>query len=106
MRVRSLKHSWPAVAIVAAFFVGSQLGSSFTGEASAQVRTTGTPDPTTTQGTPTTSPPFNAAEQRQQQTAALDQINRRLAAIEAKLNSGISVKVTEMPAVIVKEPAK
>ena len=52
-------------------------------------------------------PPFNAAEQRKQMIAALQQMNTRLSAIETKLNAGLNVKVTEMPPVIIKEqPAK
>jgi hypothetical protein len=43
--------------------------------------------------------PFNSGEQRNRQAAALDSIDMRLAAIEAKLERGINVKVTEMPPV-------
>jgi hypothetical protein len=54
-----------------------------------------------------TEPPFNAAEQRKQMLLALQQMNTRLGAIENKLNSGLNVKVTEMPPVIIKDqPAK
>ncbi|MBC7834376.1 MAG: hypothetical protein H7Y88_04655 [Phycisphaerales bacterium] len=42
--------------------------------------------------------PFNAAEQRKTMIAQLEQIHRRLGAIESRLDRGISVKVTEMPA--------
>lgn len=45
----------------------------------------------------------NAAEQRKQVIAALDSINRRLTSIENKLDKGLSVKVTEMPAVKITE---
>jgi hypothetical protein len=55
--------------------------------------------------TSATEPPFNAAEQRKHMILSLQQINTRLSVIEAKLNAGLSVKVTEMPPVIVKEPA-
>jgi hypothetical protein len=52
-------------------------------------------------------PPFNAAEQRRQMIAMLTETNRRLAALETKINAGLSVKVTEMPAVTIKpDPAK
>lgn len=52
-------------------------------------------------------PPFNAAEQRKQMILALQQMNTRMAAIESKLNGNLTVKVTEMPPVIIKEtPAK
>lgn len=55
----------------------------------------------------TAESPFNAAEQRKQMIIQLTEMNRRLAAIENKINSGLSVKVTEMPAVQIKpDPAK
>lgn len=50
--------------------------------------------------------PFNATEQRKQIIAQLTQMNERLTRMEAKLNTGISVKVTEMPPVTVKEAGK
>lgn len=50
--------------------------------------------------------PFNATEQRKQIIEQLKQVNDRLAKVETKLNTGISVKVTEMPAVTVKETPK
>lgn len=46
---------------------------------------------------------LNAGEQRKQQTVLLQQLSDRLTRIEASLASGIKVKVTEMPAVVVKE---
>ncbi len=46
---------------------------------------------------------FNAMDQRKQMIVLLEQMNRRLTTIEAKLNSGLSVKVTEMPEVKIKE---
>lgn len=52
-----------------------------------------------------TDPPFNAAEQRKQMILALQQLNTRLQAIEGKLGGTVSVKVIEMPPVIIKEPA-
>lgn len=45
----------------------------------------------------------NAAEQRKQMIVALDAINRRLTSIENKLDKGLSVKVTDMPAVKITE---
>jgi hypothetical protein len=57
-------------------------------------------------GEPTKETPFNAADQRKQMITQLDLINKRLAAIEKKLDSGLNVKVTEMPAVIIKDPSK
>lgn len=54
-------------------------------------------------GTPTTAPPWNAQQDRQENIRLLTSINDRLTKIETKLNSGISVKVTEMPAVVVKD---
>ena len=50
--------------------------------------------------------PFNATEQRKQIIAQLTQMNERLTRMETKLNTGISVKVTEMPPVMVKEAGK
>ncbi len=46
----------------------------------------------------------NALEQRKVMIADLKAINARLERIEAKLNSGISVKVTSMPPVQVNNP--
>ncbi len=42
--------------------------------------------------------PFNAAQQRKEQLEQLKLINERLARIESRLDRGINVKVTEMPA--------
>lgn len=47
----------------------------------------------------------NALEQRKQMIAQLSSISDRLTRIENALNTGIKVKVTEMPPVTVKEPA-
>lgn len=47
----------------------------------------------------TNDPPFNAAEQRRRMIEQLEQLSVRLAAIESKLDKGLSVKVTEMPPV-------
>ena len=55
------------------------------------------------QGGQTTDPPFNAAEQRKMMIQALEKMNTRLTAIENKINTGLSVKVTEMPPVVIKE---
>lgn len=57
-------------------------------------------------GDPVTDPPFNATEQRRAMILALQQMNTRLAAIETKINTGLTVKVTEMPPVVIKESAK
>jgi hypothetical protein len=43
-------------------------------------------------------PPFNAAEQRKRMIEQLVQLNDRIGRIEARLDKGISVRVTEMPA--------
>lgn len=51
----------------------------------------------------TTEPPFNATEQRKQMIAALTQMNSRLATIETKLSTTLSVKVTELPPVVIKD---
>lgn len=47
--------------------------------------------------------PFNATEQRKRMIDALDEISGRLAKLESKLDKGLNVKVTEMPAVKVME---
>jgi hypothetical protein len=57
------------------------------------------------QGGQTTDPPFNAAEQRKMMIQALEKLNTRLSAIENKINTGLTVKVTEMPPVVIKENA-
>ncbi len=59
----------------------------------------GGPSAAMAEPTKTLEPPFNAAEQRRQNVEQLNQILAKLAAIETKLDKGISVKVTEMPAV-------
>lgn len=43
--------------------------------------------------------PFNSGDQRNRMNEALFSIDERLAKIEMKLEKGLSVKVTEMPAV-------
>ncbi len=53
---------------------------------------------------PQNDPPFNAAEQRKRMIDQLTQINDRLARLEGKLDKGINVKVTEMPAIKVESP--
>lgn len=55
---------------------------------------------------PERASPFNAGEQRKQMIVQLEQMNKKLADLEKKLSSGISVKVVEMPEVIVKDPSK
>lgn len=59
----------------------------------------GGPSAAMAQPVKTVEPPFNASDQRRQSTEQLTQIQARLAAIEAKLEKGLSVKVTEMPPV-------
>src|SRR5205085_2061915 len=49
-------------------------------------------------GDPVVPPPFNSAGDRKLLIDQLTELNTKMARIEAKLNSGISVKVTEMPA--------
>ncbi len=51
----------------------------------------------------TATPPFNATAQRDQMVKKLNELNSRLQRIESKLDSGISVKVTDMPAVQVRQ---
>ncbi|MCC6323041.1 MAG: hypothetical protein IT438_16575 [Phycisphaerales bacterium] len=45
-----------------------------------------------------TPPPFNSAGDRKVLIEQLTELNTKLARIEAKFNTGINVKVTEMPA--------
>lgn len=47
--------------------------------------------------------PFNSGEKLNQIATQMDAVARKLADIEKKLNSGLSVKVTEMPEVVVKD---
>lgn len=100
----TVKRFWPMAAVGVGFVLGVSTSGLFLSSAMAQTRTTpgGNPAGETT-GEPVTSPPFNATEQRNRVISQLDQMNHRLATIEAKLDKGLSVKVTEMPAVIVKE---
>lgn len=50
---------------------------------------------------------LSGAEQRKQQYNEMKKMNAHLEKIEAKLNAGISVKVTEMPELkLPKDPAK
>ena len=50
--------------------------------------------------------PFNAMEQRKQMIVQLTEMNRRLTTIEQKITTGLSVKVTEMPDVRLKDQAR
>ena len=77
-----------------AFALGAQMGGS-----GAMPAASARPEDTTT-------PPFNAAEQRKQTVIQLADINKRLQSIEQKLTAGLSVKITEMPDVKIKEPGK
>lgn len=52
-----------------------------------------------------TEPPFNATQQRKEMIEQLKRLNERMASIEAKLDRGINVKVTEMPAGAIPAPA-
>lgn len=53
-----------------------------------------------------TEPPFNATEQRKQMIEQLRSLNDKVSAMQARLDKGLSVKVTEMPPVIVKDSGK
>lgn len=57
-------------------------------------------------GVPTTTPPFNSTEERKQLLNMMTEVNQRLGRIEAKLNAGLSVKVTDMPPVVVQSGDK
>jgi hypothetical protein len=84
--------SRPLLAFVAVMLVVNtaiQVASLTPAEAHAQNRT----QPSTTN--PPTFP--NNAEVQRRQADALADINAKLARIEAKLEKGLSVKVTEMP---------
>lgn len=47
--------------------------------------------------------PFNSAGQRNEMIKKLGNIESRLSRIESKLNAGINVKVTDMPAIQIRE---
>jgi hypothetical protein len=74
----------PAAAILAALFAVAQLG-----DANPQSANAAAYQPET---------PFNAAQQRKDTIEQLKLLNERMSRIEAKLEKGINVKVTEMPA--------
>jgi hypothetical protein len=87
----------PAGLVVAAIFVGSHAASQQPSSAFASVEAqeqASVPAGRT--------PPFNSAAERQAILLQLTQINEKLTRVEAKLNAGVSVKVTEMPAITVK----
>jgi len=88
-----LSHLTAAAALLVGVFAGSQMGSL---AAPPAANAAGEP--------PDSLSPFNSGEQRRQMILQLTEMNQRLTRIEAKLNSGLSVKVTEMPAVTVKNP--
>lgn len=48
--------------------------------------------------------PFNATAQRKEMIEQLKMLNERMTRIESKLDRGVNVKVTEMPAVTVQNP--
>ncbi len=103
----TVKRFWPVAAVGVGFVLGVSASGMFLASASAQTRSTPAGNPTgEPSGEPLTTPPFNATAQRNMMIQQLDQINRRLTAIESKMDKGLSVKVTEMPAVIVRENDK
>ena len=83
----------PAAAIFAGLLAVAQLGTTGTQTATAAY-----------QQQPES--PFNATQQRKEQLEQFKQMNERLARIEAKLDKGINVRVTEMPAGSSPPPAK
>lgn len=76
----------PAAAVFAGLLVVSQWGDSGAG------------GPATANAAYQPETPFNATQQRKEQLEQLKLMNERLARIESKLDRGINVKVTEMPA--------
>jgi len=82
----------PAAAVFAGLLTVSHLSDSY---AVSPATATAAPQPET---------PFNAAQQRKEQLEQLKQINERMARIETKLDKGINVKVTEMPAAAPTKP--
>lgn len=56
------------------------------------------PSQASAQGESDAGGPFSAAQQRKDMIAELRQINSRLERLESKLSSGLTVKVTDMPA--------
>ncbi len=89
-----LSAATPAALVVLGMVVGSIWFSDFFRPSSALAQDKIAPENT-----------LNAAEQRKQINLNLVQIQDRLGRIEAQLKSGISVKVTEMPPVTMKDPA-
>lgn len=93
---RSLRSFAPAALVLSGVLIGALMTPMLApSPASAQDRG----DKTASDG----PSPFNSGDQRRQMIAQLTEMNSRLTKIEAKLNSGLSVKVTEMPAVVVKD---
>ena len=78
----------------AAVFAGVMLGAHFA-DAIRPAAAGAQPD----SKTPEFKSPFNSAEDRKLNIDQLKEINMRLGRIEGQLKSGLSVKVTEMPAV-------
>jgi hypothetical protein len=82
-----------ACALLALNAVLHLTGVKFPPEAQAQTQSRGAG------GENVNEPPFNAAADRKRQNELLAAINDRLARVEARLEKGLSVKVTEMPAI-------
>lgn len=93
---RSLARLLPGAGVVAALLLAASAGSQAFGPSVASAQ----PSDDSVQAGRT--PPFNSAAERQAMISLLTQINERMARIETKLNTGLSVKVTEMPAISIK----
>ncbi|MGQ0627058.1 MAG: hypothetical protein ACT4PL_03040 [Phycisphaerales bacterium] len=87
-----------ACSLLALNLLAGLTGIKFPPEAAAQTQSRGAG------GENVNDPPFNAAGQRKQMIEQLTMLNERIARLEARLDKGLSVKVTEMPAVMVKTP--
>lgn len=94
-RSKYLRTFTPAALVLAGALIGSALSPMFAPAPAAAAR----PDPEKGD----TISPFNAGDQRRQMITQLTEMNQRLGRLESKINSGLTVKVTEMPAVTVKD---
>src|SRR5437870_13591164 len=82
-------HTFPAAAVLAGVLLGAHFADGIRPESA--LAQPGKKDDNV-------QPPFNSAGDRKMLIDQLTELNTKVARIEAKLTSGISVKVTEMPA--------
>ncbi len=104
--MRSRKYLNAILSVIAVLLSLNLLVQTGASRGSASVLAAG-PDAQTQPGKePLTTPPFNSGDDRKQLITLLDQVSKRLDKLQAKLDSGINVKVTEMPAVKVESMPK